>query len=328
MSSYRSRAGLPLALLFALSPTLAAADALSLKIENDLLASGDDGHYSNGFELFWSFEPDNAHWSRRLAGSLPGWRTDEVDNVAYRFGHQIYTPNDIERAGLIEDDRPYAGLVFAGLSVFGDVPHQGWREAKGLHLDIGLVGPGAGAEKIQRQVHKATDSDEPKGWDHQLENEPFVNLAYTHRWLLQQRLGGLEFEYGPGLGLAAGNLYTYASGSLGLRFGQRLGRSFGIPAVTPASSGSQFFTPAESFGWYGFAELEGRYMAHNMLLDGNTFEDSHSVDRREWVGDAKVGLALTWSRWQLAFATVWRTHEFEGQDEHDQFGSLTLSTWL
>ena len=54
-------------------------------------------------------------------------------------------------------------------------------------------------------------------------------------------------------------------------------------------------------------------MAHNMLLDGNTFEDSHSVDRREWVGDAKLGVALTSSRWQLAFASVWRSREFRGR---------------
>ena len=66
-------------------------------------------------------------------------------------------------------------------------------------------------------------------------------------------------------------------------------------------------------------------MAHNMLLDGNTSEDSHSLDRRPWVGDAKLGLALIWNRWQLAFANVWRSREFEGQREHDQFGSLTLS---
>lgn len=32
-------------------------------------------------------------------------------------------------------------------------------------------------------------------------------------------------------------------------------------------------------------------MAHNLLLDGNTFEDSHSVDRREWVSDFQLVIA-------------------------------------
>ncbi|HET8791348.1 MAG TPA: lipid A-modifier LpxR family protein [Modicisalibacter sp.] len=37
---------------------------------------------------------------------------------------------------------------------------------------------------------------------------------------------------------------------------------------------------------------------------------------------------MTWDRWQLAFTNVWRSDEFEEQGRHDQFGSLTLSTWL
>ena len=89
-----------------------------------------------------------------------------------------------------------------------------------------------------------------------------------------------------------------------------------------------FFDQGGGFAWSLFADVEGRYMAQNMLLEGNTFKDSHSVDPNEWVGDAKVGVALTWNSWQLAFARVWRTREFNGQDEHDQFGSLTVSTWF
>ncbi|MCW3148950.1 lipid A deacylase LpxR family protein [Stutzerimonas stutzeri] len=310
------------------TPLLASADTLSLKVENDIIASGSDGHYSNGLEVIWGFEPQPLHWSRNFADILPGWSSAALDNVALRFGHQIYTPDQIEIDGLIENDRPYAGLMFAGLSLFADTRREGWRSTQGLHLDAGIVGPAAGGKRLQRVVHHITDSDEPNGWDHQLHNEPFVNLAYQHRWWLQHRLGGLELEYGPSLGFALGNLYTFASAGLGMRLGRNLDRSFSIPAVTPAQSGTQFFRPGPGFGWYGFANLEGRYMAQNMLLDGNTFEDSHSVDRREWVGDAKLGVALTWTRWQLAFASVWRTHEFEGQQKHDQFGSITLSTWL
>lgn len=309
-------------------PLASQADLYTLKVENDIIATGSDGHYTNGFELLRSFQPDADHWSRRFAGAIPGWSGDEMDNVAYRFGHQIYTPNEIERAELIEDDRPYAGLLFAGISLFSELQQDGWRETRGLHLDVGMVGPGAGGKKLQRKVHKVTDSDEPRGWDNQLRNEPFVNIGYQKRWWLQQQFAGLELEYGPSVGGSVGNLYTYGSAGLGLRLGQGLARSFSIPAVAPAQSGSMYFDRRGGFAWNLFANLEGRYMAHNMLLEGNTFKDSHSVDSREWVGDAKAGVALTWNSWQLAFASVWRTREFHGQDEHDQFGSLTLSAWF
>ncbi|WP_285258508.1 lipid A deacylase LpxR family protein [Halopseudomonas bauzanensis] len=328
MAILRLHYRLSVAVITALVPLVSQADLYSLKIENDIIASGSDGHYTNGVELMRSFEPEADHWSRRFAGSLPDGFLSDIDNIAYRFGHQIYTPNEIETPELIENDRPYAGLLFVGVSMFDDVAHAGWREVSGLHMDVGLVGPGAGGKRIQRAVHEATSSDEPRGWDNQLSNEPFINAGYQKRWWLQQRFAGLELEYGPSLGVSLGNLYTYGSAGLGLRIGQSLDRSFSLPAVAPAQGGSMYFDRSGGFAWSLFANLEGRYMAHNMLLDGNTFTDSHSVDSREWVGDAKTGVALTWNSWQLAFASVWRTREFHGQNEHDQFGSLTLSAWF
>ena len=316
-----------LLLLIAGMPALLTAQSLSVKIENDAFSTDNrDGHYSGGLELFWTSEPPPRHWTREVAEILPGWSADEVQHIAYRVGYQMYTPDETTVDALIENDRPYAGLMFAGLSLFADNPHGDWRITRGVHLDVGLVGPAVGAGKAQRWLHKVVDSDQPRGWDHQLRNEPFVNLGYGQQWWRTQRLAGLEFEYGPGLGAAVGNLYTYGSAGLGLRFGRSLDRTFGIPSVTPGQSGNLQFTPGQAFAWYGFVHLEGRYMAHNLLLDGNTFKSSHSVDRREWVGDAKVGVVLAWSRWQLAFASVWRSDEFVGQRGHDQFGSLTLST--
>lgn len=328
MAIRRLQHRLALAIIMGIVPLCSHADLYSLKIENDVIASGSDGHYSNGIELMRSFQPATDHWSQRFANATPDWLIGDLDNVAYRFGHQIYTPDEIEIPELIEEDRPYVGLLFVGMSLFDDSRHDGWREVRGLHMDVGLVGPGAGGKRAQRAVHNVTGSDEPKGWDNQLRNEPFINLGYQKRWWKQQRFAGLELEYGPSVGASLGNLYTYGSAGGGVRIGQSLQRSFSLPAVAPAQGGSMFFDQGGGFAWSLFANLEGRYMAHNMLLDGNTFKSSHSVDRREWVGDAKAGLALTWSQWQLTFASVWRTREFHEQDEHDQFGSLTLSAWF
>lgn len=314
--------------LAAVSSSAWAEGLLTLKSENDIFAHGDDGHYTNGIELDWSFEPSRDHWTRNLADALPGWSAAALDGASYRFGQQIYTPNDINERNLIADDRPYAGVLYAGLSLFDDEQLSGWRRTTGLYFDVGLVGPGAGGRTVQKNFHHLIDSDDPKGWHNQLNNEPFVNVAYETAWWKQGRFGSLEAEYGPSVGFALGNLYTYAASGLGLRLGQGLDQSFGVPAVSPSQGSRVYFRENSGFNWYVFANLEGRLMAYNMLLDGNTFEDSHSVDRRPWVGDAQLGLALSWGRWLLTYSAVWRTHEFESQDESDQFGSITLSTWL
>src|SRR5690606_41339620 len=109
------------AVLVAGWPAVLLADSLSIKVENDLFSyESDDGHYSGGLELFWSFEPDNGHWARALADALPGLSGDEVKTLAYRFGMQAYTPEDLHRLALVEDDRPYAGLLIPLLALHAD----------------------------------------------------------------------------------------------------------------------------------------------------------------------------------------------------------------
>ena len=315
-------------LLGIVSTSVSSEGLLTLKVENDLFSAGGDGHYTNGIEGIWAFEPADGHWSRRFAEVLPGWSASSLVGVAYRLGQQMYTPEDIETETLIKDDRPYAGLLLGGISLLNESQHDGWRLAESLQFDVGIVGPASGAEVIQRNFHELIASEKPEGWKHQLHNEPVVNVGYERSWRIQQSLAGLEVEYGPSAGFALGNLYTYASSGLALRFGDGLERSFGIPSVAPAHGGRSSFQRDQGFSWYTFAAVEGRYMAHNLLLDGNTFEDSHSVDRREWVGDAQVGAALTWDRWQVAYTYLWRSKEFEEQDRFDQFGSIVLSTWF
>lgn len=315
-------------LLGALTTSASADGLLTLKVENDLYSAGGDGHYTNGIEGIWAFEPADGHWSRRFAEVLPGWSASSLVGVAYRLGQQMYTPEDIETETLIKDDRPYAGLLLGGISLLNESQHDGWRLAESLQFDVGIVGPASGAEVIQRNFHELIASEKPEGWKHQLHNEPVVNVGYERSWRIQQSLAGLEVEYGPSAGFALGNLYTYASSGLALRFGDGLERSFGIPSVAPAHGGRSSFQRDQGFSWYTFAAVEGRYMAHNLLLDGNTFEDSHSVDRREWVGDAQVGAALTRDRWQVAYTYLWRSKEFGEQDRFDQFGSIVLSTWF
>ena len=68
-----------------------------------------------------------------------------------------------------------------------------------------------------------------------------------------------------------------------------------------------------------------RAVARNIFLDGNTFEDSHSVDRKPVVADVYAGMALLIDRWKLSYAQVFRTREFDGQPHHHEYGSLSLS---
>jgi hypothetical protein len=83
--------------------------------------------------------------------------------------------------------------------------------------------------------------------------------------------------------------------------------------------------PTDKLAWYLFVGVEGRAVAHNIFLDGNTFKDSRSVDAEPLVGDLQFGLVLTWGRVRLSYTHVLGSHEFKTQPGNTQFGVASLS---
>ena len=69
----------------------------------------------------------------------------------------------------------------------------------------------------------------------------------------------------------------------------------------------------------------GRLVARDNFLDGNTFSDSHHVDKEPLVGDAGFGVSLIWRNLKVSYARVLRTREFELQANSQRFGSISLS---
>jgi hypothetical protein len=112
-----------------------------------------------------------------------------------------------------------------------------------------------------------------------------------------------------------------------VRVGRMLGADFGPPRIRPALAGTHFFQPTDDgLGWYVFAGAEGRAVARDVTLDGNTWRDSRNVDRRPLVADLQAGLAVMWLGVRITYTQTWRTEEFYGQRGGMQnFGSLSAT---
>jgi lipid A 3-O-deacylase len=89
----------------------------------------------------------------------------------------------------------------------------------------------------------------------------------------------------------------------------------------------EFSTQPGEFKWgaYFLAGVDGRFVLHNIFLDGNTWRESHHVTKRPFVGDGRVGLGLVFQMAEISFAHVFRTREFNDQKRSDSFGSVTLA---
>jgi hypothetical protein len=329
--------GLP-APAFSQQPADGPFNRFTMHLENDIFGGTDRG-YTNGLKLTWgtAFSAvDNE------AADLPGWiyavadrlpRVNELGSHRALFvslGQNIYTPEDIQRSDLIEDDRPYAGFTYIGLGFLGrkDARLDVWE------LQAGVVGPLSMAEQTQNFVHQIVGSPKAQGWEHQLKNEPALEVIRETKWRLWSRdfHRGFSVDLIPHLGARLGNIAIYANTGAELRLGWDLPRDFGTCPIRPGCNVgdplldmtlSRAQSPAANL--QTFLAVDGRAVLHDIFLDGNTFVDSHSVDKEPFVADLITGIGFQYGRARFTYSYVYRTPEFKERREAQLFGAVTLS---
>lgn len=303
-----------------------APDQISVVFENDAFFGG-DSDYTNGVALFWIPAGTPApRWITGIARWLPWFPEEGMGRHGYVLGQNMYTPRDLELVDPPLADRPYAGWLYATAGVGVETG----RQLDVFAVTAGVLGPASFGEQSQKFIHGIIGSTRPKGWDTQLRNEPGIYLTSQRTWraITSKTLVGLDFDVAPHLGGTLGNVYTYANAGFTMRYGKDLPLDFGPPRVQPTVLGGVIFEPTAKLMGYLFASVEGRAVARNIFLDGNTFKDSRSVDKEPFVGDLQWGLVLTWRNFRVSFTDVFRTREFETQEESEHYGSICLSMSL
>ncbi|MCE2510464.1 MAG: lipid A deacylase LpxR family protein [Alphaproteobacteria bacterium] len=321
------------ALLFAslslsAGPAIAEEDrgTFSVIVENDRIVNT-DRHYTQGIRFAWlSAADDVPDWARDVAGHMPLFAKQHALRIGYGLGQSIFTPEDTSLHALIPEDRPYAGWLYVSFALIADTGER----LDSFVLDLGMVGSAALGQDVQNNFHDLIGVARSNGWDNQLDNEPGLVLYYERKWrkLKEFSTGGWGVDITPHVGGSVGNVFTYLAGGVAVRFGQDLPSDYGPPRIRPSLPGSSFFVPQDGFGWYVFAGAEGRLIARNIFLDGNTFSSSHDVSKRVPVSDFQVGVALTFNFLRITYSHVFRTREFRGQSQADQFGAISLSVKL
>lgn len=297
--------------------------AFSVLFENDIFFNSDHD-YTNGVELAYTTAPDDTpDWASGIAHSLPFFTKKGDVRTRYGLGQDIFTPRNLSATDPSPTDRPYAGFLYGSIGVVAD---------SGVHLDqlqvtLGVVGPASLAEDSQNFVHRIIKDRQALGWHYQLRDEPGLIVNYERAFKIippQSLLGGV-FDIEPHYGLAVGNVYDYANAGAMARFGVNLPKDYGPMRIQPSLPGSDYFEPTAGFGAYVFAGVDGRAVARNLFLDGNSFEASRSVRKMNLVGDITFGAAVTFDSFRLAFTRVIRSREYKTQDRQDQFGAVDLT---
>ena len=313
--------------------------------ENDLFAETDQS-YTNGLRFslvspnLTSFQNDERLpiWVRELNQHLafmdPTQETNHPlqRNIVLSVAQQIYTPEDIERTTTDINDRPYAGWLYGGIAYHSRTN----KKMNTAELNLGIIGPWSFAQEAQDLIHDIRGFDKFNGWDNQLKNEPGIQLIFEHKNRISRGSITPLIDYDLILhaGGSIGNVATYANGGGELRLGWNLPQDFGTSALRRGGDNSapgigdgryQRGSRNQNLGVHAFIATDGRWVLRDIFLDGNTFRDSHSVDKEALVGETAFGVAALYHGWKISYARVHRSKEFKGQPEGHSYGSLSLS---
>jgi hypothetical protein len=286
-------------------------DEVRLHEENDSIPIGDwtDRYYTQGlkFEAFWhdlgpdaSFLPGISHaqWCSLICGK--GAKTARVE-AGFAIGQNMYTPERIEIARPQPYDLPWAGHLYASrvARIGYEEPSLRARRQDRIDITVGVVGPVAFAKQTQIFWHdKVTPAPRPNGWDNQLKNEPVLQLRYetTLRW--PRREGG-KIDFTSRVRANVGNALVALEGEITGRVGWNLSRlGGGSNGVSPPILLGEERTATRKWprllttGSF-FVRTGMQAVAHNIILQGNTFTDNDiRIRKKPFVPERAAGVEL------------------------------------
>lgn len=339
--------------------------AYSFTLENDAYGGNkvdSDRFYTNGLKLTWVSPTLKLRSKNPCGGELLNWVEDFNDfmvslapdkdkmkdarrNIVLGIGQAMYTPRGTLRdvPTLIKEDRPYAGWLYFTYGLNARVPsaNDGSKtdHLHSIELNAGVVGPAAHAKQLQSWWHvNVIGKPVFKGWDNQLKNEIGLQAAYERKYrMFRDCSGGLEHDLIWHWGGSVGNVQSYANAGVEIRVGNTVPDDFGTSPIRPGGNSNARLadatqTPASpcdrggiESGIHLFAAFNAKAVVRDIFLDGNTFRESHSVDKKRFVGDAVLGGVARYKRVALHLSYVSRSREFATQIGRQRFGSAIVS---
>ncbi|HWA13149.1 MAG TPA: lipid A deacylase LpxR family protein, partial [Burkholderiales bacterium] len=257
--------------------------------ENDIFFHS-DRYYTGGFQVQWGEKGGAANGlSRPLERLLCPNACPDGRRVLYsqKVGQLIYTPEDISLAVPQPNDRPWGAFLYYGAeSLFRSADPTVTRS---IGYQVGMVGPIAQGEQVQNGLHHLFNSQQAQGWGHQLDDEPGLVVTY----MIEKRLVRAQNHVADSAVWASanggvGNVATFGALGAKMAFGRNLPLQINPSQIGPKSlplmeqaqdevSGSPRYGSCLGIlsACYVFVGVDARLIAHNIFLDGNTFQGNN-----------------------------------------------------
>ncbi len=278
----------------------------SFQYDNDFF-SATDRYYTQGIKLslinpIVSYSP--------LSYALFGLKQPTKKYYGLTFSSDCFTPKTIRYDTLNYLERPYAALLYVSHSL--STINQQKKIAVHTQLDLGVIGPCASCEQMQKGIHKALDNIQPLGWENQLQTDYIINYrAVFEKGIFNKK----NREVILMLPVKIGSLYTDAGLGLTARMG------FFSPYFSNLGMDKYRVYRKRNFQFYGIARANAKFVAYNASMQGGLYynKNNYEIDAsriNRVVVEAMAGFVLNYKSIRLEYSKLYVTKEFKEGIEH------------
>lgn len=248
-------------------------------------------------------------WGRVLAPHMmpcaARGETGRCLSTRFELGQKMFTPY-LDGAEPVPGERPFAGWLYVAATGRIEAP----RVRRSMGLEVGVTGKPSLAQWVQERFHHLAGFWEPEGWDNQIPFEPGIVARYDEQHVLAATPNAVVM---PEWGVAAGNVVTDARAGVKVRLGHN------VPHPWRPSS------DAGRFSAYVTGGVRGDVVARNLFLDGSTFGESVSVERRPFVGQAEAGAVVRYGPVSAEFRVTARGREYATAHGVHPYSSIAIT---
>ncbi|MBK0369838.1 lipid A deacylase LpxR family protein [Flavobacterium agrisoli] len=287
---------------------------IGLITDNDLYTSSkNDMYYTNGLTLFY-----------RYVGKNSVENEFKTTNQFY-IGQNVYTPRYVNAEAVDDNDRPFAGYLFAGYE-------KGFFKADSHAIKVGFavgtIGPNSYAQGFQENFHKIFNYKNIYGWENQIRNALAFQINGLYFKKLSQNKIQNTFDLNWQSTADFGTIFTGMSTGLVARIGFKKRLPLLNSSLLGASVGTSKYNYNE---FYFYAAPSIRYQVYDATIQGSLFSDTSPVTFpiEYFRFNAKAGLAYRRHNWNLSYAFVYTTKEVAESPAIGYFyGSIGVSVLL
>jgi lipid A 3-O-deacylase len=283
-----------------------------IQSDNDsYLGQGSDRYYTNGIYFYYRQAlktGDGSNLQNKVLGIELGQKMFNAQSGYVRDANDV--------------DRPFAAYSYLGTTL--NLLYKNESTLK-LGAQLGLVGPAAGGEPVQKLIHNTFGFYTLNGWQYQIKNDVELNLSAEYNKLLA-RASWVDLSLASYANLGTG--FTGAGAGPLIRLGNfnQLFNSVSTQSTVSATEQTGLLHKHEIFFYY---KPQANAVVYDATIQGGLFSNNNSNSqeitkpKNSFVFSQQVGVAFSTSRFTFDVAAIFHTREVKTMHQSHQWAAVT-----